>query len=637
MTATCKPRDLGNGFQDHGVAVPISSTRGVVAASDGAGRDVVLTWLADCQGCTALLILDVDSGKSETYPMPFPPEGNAPFCLLLSSANRFYTHFHKHLVEFDLNTRTYVSFHRTASSLGVGLTEDDQGRVWGAAYPDSGVFMLDPRSGQFRDYGSVYQQNWRQYPYHIATDDSGWVYFAIGKTLSQILAFNPETGTAAPLLPEADRVPGVTAYLHRDEDGKVYGLANEKHWDGQWYELYRGKVVKMTAPAPQNRKQILNGMWPFHRDFPSGRKIKTFDVTNRVLTVEDPGTQQERTLKFDYSSEGAHVMEVAALPDGRVGGGVAFPMRFFSHNPKLEKTGHWEMMGQTNVLTAQGASVFVGAYTEGLLLELDPDRAWVTPDKAAPNGNPRLLTFCEPDINRPHAILAHSDNRMIVMGGTPGYGCTGGGLVFWDRATQERVLVKHAELLPDHCVMALAELPGKKLLVGSGTRAGTGGEVRAKEAELYVLDMATKKIEWHAALIPGIQEYSELRPGPGGLIYGIADFRVYEPTLMDEEKRFFVFDPAQRKIIYHEDTAPVFGYMHLQQGQRKIVVSPEGQAYLLFRKGIAKADPITFKLSWVAPSPVSINAGGDWQDGRIWFASGARLYSYAVQDGVKGK
>ena len=99
---------------------------------------------------------------------------------------------------------------------------------------------------------------------------------------------------------------------------------------------------------------------------------------------------------------------------------------------------------------------------------------------------------------------------------------------------------------------------------------------------------------------------------------------------MDEEKLFFVYDPVARKIVYQEAAAPVYGPMHLQQGQRKIVISSEGRVYLLFRKGIASADPVTHKLAWVAQSPISIDTGGDWFDGRIYFASGSHLYSYVA-------
>ena len=42
--------DLGNGFQDHGVATPVSNHRGTVATIDGQGRNVVLVWLFDHRG-----------------------------------------------------------------------------------------------------------------------------------------------------------------------------------------------------------------------------------------------------------------------------------------------------------------------------------------------------------------------------------------------------------------------------------------------------------------------------------------------------------------------------------------------------------------------------------------------------------
>lgn len=627
-----KAKALGNGFQDHGVAVPVSSTRGVVAVADEAGRDLVLTWLADSTGCAGLLAIDAETGGSTLYPMPFAAEGGSQFALLYSSRNRIYTHFKNRLVEFDLRTRTYTCIRETKTLLGIGMTEDDRGRIWGAGYPDGGVFMHDPETGEFHDYGPVYHQPWRIYPYTLATDNADWVYFSVGKTLSQFVALNIETGKATPLLRETERIPGVTSHIYRDEDGNVYGLSDEKHWsDGRWYELRDGKAVELSGQPPNRPKPMIGGsIWPFHCEFPSGRRIKSLDMTGRKLVVEDSVAGTEKTLTFDYPSEGTHLMAVAAIPGGRIGGGGAFPMRFFEFDPATGQFEHNDVFGQTNVLTAQSDRVFMGMYTEGILEEWDPARPWVAPRKDAPNGNPRILANCEPDINRPHAMLAHSDGRTIVMGGTPGYGHTGGGLLFWDRKTETSTLLKHVELLRDHCVMSLVELPNGKLLIGSGTRAGTGGEVRAKEAELIILDIATKKVEWHAALIPGAQEYSEMHRGSDGLIYGIADFRVYEPTLMDEEKLFFVFDPVSRRILYQEQTAPVFGSIHLQQGQRKIIVSPEGQVYLLFRKGIAQADPQTFKLAWIAQSPVSINTGGAWSNGRIWFSSGSRLYSYTV-------
>ncbi len=629
MSAERQTRDLGYGFRDHGVGCTRAGTRGVVATKDGSGRDVVLVWINDYRGCFGLLMIDAETGRSETYPVPIP-HGDNPFASVLSSRNRFYSHFNGVFVEFDPVRRAFTQVHKTTPRVAMGMTEDDQGRIWAITYPDGGMLRFDPRDGSFHDYGSVHTENWRQYSRTIAADDTGWIYCALGNTSSQLLAFHPDGRTAIPLLPESDRVPGVSAWLYRDLDGKVYGLLNQEgSWEGPWYELYGGKAVKLATPAPRRDKPIVCGLQGlFHREFPSGKKIKKLDMAARALTVEDPRAGTERVVPFSYTSEGSWIFSVAAAPNGAIAGESH---AWVVYDPKTDAWTCDSSPGQGNCLAVQGDRFYIGTYTHGRLHEWNPALPWTgSKPKDEPGANPRLLTVCDPIVFRPHCLLAYPDGHTIVMGGVPEYGYTGGGLLFWDRKTETRVLLEHTDLLVDHCVMSLAALPGGKLLVGSGTRAGTGGEVRAKEAELYELDMATKKVEWRAVPISGVQEYSELRMGPDGLVYGLADFRVYEPSLMDEDKLFFVFDPVTRKIVYREEASPEFGSMHLQQGQRKIVISPEGRVFLLFRKGIAGVDPVTRKLAWVARSPVSITAGGDWFEGRIWFAGGSHLCSYQV-------
>jgi hypothetical protein len=39
--------------------------------------------------------------------------------------------------------------------------------------------------------------------------------------------------------------------------------------------------------------------------------------------------------------------------------------------------------------------------------------------------------------------------------------------------------------------------PDGKLLGGATTSPRTGGERKAKQAELYVMNLATKRLEWH--------------------------------------------------------------------------------------------------------------------------------------------
>ncbi len=90
LIAAAQTKDLGNGFRDHGVAVPISNERGTALAVDGEGRKVLLVLLMDHRGGHGLLMFDVATGKAEQYPMPFPPPGasvDSPYASLLSSGS----------------------------------------------------------------------------------------------------------------------------------------------------------------------------------------------------------------------------------------------------------------------------------------------------------------------------------------------------------------------------------------------------------------------------------------------------------------------------------------------------------------------------------------------------------------------
>ncbi|MCD6361972.1 MAG: hypothetical protein J7M38_14035 [Armatimonadetes bacterium] len=168
--------------------------------------------------------------------------------------------------------------------------------------------------------------------------------------------------------------------------------------------------------------------------------------------------------------------------------------------------------------------------------------------------------------------------------------------------------------------MSLVALPDHKLLGGTTIAAGTGGEVKASLAELYILDLASRKIEWHAPLIADARNYTDMMMSPGGLVYGVVD-----------NDQFFVFDPAKREVIYQRDLKSDFGLTNGQQGPRVFVRTPDGRTWMLFRKGIALIDDETFEITMVADSPVGIGPGGDYLDGRIYFGSGSHLYSWKVQ------
>ncbi|MFH1269394.1 MAG: hypothetical protein ABIK89_27000, partial [Planctomycetota bacterium] len=424
--ALAETEDLGGGFLHHGVATPASNHRGTVATVDGEGRNVVLVWLFDHRGGYALLAIGAETGESVEYPMPFPPGGDCPYASILSSSNKFYTHFNSHFVEFDPQKRAFTFFQKTAPQMAMGMTEDDSGVIWSVTYPQSGVVSFNPETREFKDYGHVYRQNWAQYQRYVAADDAGRLYFGIGSTASQIIAFDPQTGKGEPMIPEDERTKGA-GYVYRDLDGKVYGYASGG--GDAWYEFHQGKGTKIGKHDRVEKKPIITShQGLFHQDFPDGKKLVSSDLITRTLVVQDPKAGETKTLPFNYESHGAHVMGLAAAPGGTISGGTAFPMRFFSYNPETDKWTNDDSYGQWNTVVVQGDRFFVGGYGGGFLLEWDPSAKWVPTVKGKEESNPRFLTECSPPIHRPHELLAHPDGKTIVLAGTPGYGYTGGGL-----------------------------------------------------------------------------------------------------------------------------------------------------------------------------------------------------------------
>ena len=122
-------------------------------------------------------------------------------------------------------------------------------------------------------------------------------------------------------------------------------------------------------------------------------------------------------------------------------------------------------------------------------------------------------------------------------------------------------------------------------------------------------------------LVDSAQGYTDMCLNPDGLVYGVADRKI-----------FFVFDPAKREVMHKRDTSDKFGPTTSQQGPRVFILSPDKKIYMLFVKGIARVDPATFEIKMLAESPISIGPGGDILDGRIYFGSGSHVCSWKVTE-----
>lgn len=480
FTVESSTKDLGNRFFDRGVASPMSNHRGVVTTVDDNGKNVVLVWLFDHRGGYSLLMNDAETGKSEEFTIPFNPKQDTPYSSILSTSNKFYTHFSDHFTEFDPVKRAFTFTQKTMPQMAMAMKEDDKGKIWAITYPNSGLVSFDPKSRELKDYGYVYKENWRQYQRSLFADNVGWIYFGLGNASSQIIAFDPNTGKANGIHPQNERKLG-TAAVYRDENGKVYGRALESIKD-HWYELYKGEARKICEYNKLQPVKIITGSQSlFHGNFPDGTVLKELDLVNRILITENPKTNTPKEVSFDYTSDGAIVMGIGTAPDGAIVGGTAFPMRFFNYDLKKDRRVNRYALGQFNALVNQNKKVYFGVYSGGHLIEWDPYKPWVQTKLNDKSSNPLHITTVSPELIRPFRIIAHPDGKTIIMGGTPQYGATGGGLLLYDNQTKNIILLTDSMVVKDQSSISLVPLKNGKLLAGTTTTPGSGGEKRRKK------------------------------------------------------------------------------------------------------------------------------------------------------------
>jgi len=245
--------------------------------------------------------------------------------------------------------------------------------------------------------------------------------------------------------------------------------------------------------------------------------------------------------------------------------------------------------------------------------ELSPKRR--DPDAFRAERNPVVLAQWHRDICRPRTALAHPDGRHVMMAGFAGYGLCGGGIGIFDLETKEATLLTADEhLLPGHSCITLKALPNRDLVGGTSISAPGGGHAIAKQAELFILDWAAKKIAFHFAPVPKDPNIVSIEVMPDGLVYGLSG-----------RSTFFVFDPKARELV-HSESYKAYGGVPRHALHR----GPDGKLYAILGKAIVRITPGTFAHEKLADTPTRVTAGGALSNGLLCFACGSHVWTYAV-------
>jgi hypothetical protein len=229
-------------------------------------------------------------------------------------------------------------------------------------------------------------------------------------------------------------------------------------------------------------------------------------------------------------------------------------------------------------------------------------------------GNPVILAQWQDEICRPRTALAHPDGNHVMMAGFADYGLVGGGIGIYNLATGEATLLPNEDLLPGLSPITLKAFADGNLVGGTSIEAPGGGHPTADEAELFLLDWATKQVTFHAVPVPGDGNIVSVQVGPDGLVYGLSG-----------NATFFVFDPSSRLVV-HIESYGEFGSVP----RHALQLGPDGFLYAMLSGAILRITYGTFEHENIVDTPSPIAAGGALASGLLCYACGSHVWTYRL-------
>lgn len=612
---------LSSGFVNHGVAVPVSESRGILAVRDSKGAPWIVALPRDREGAgvrVSFLVIDPLTGATQQYWYP-SASGAATakssgdvFQVMRASNGRIYCTIGSRFVEFNLDTRKW-KFEGDTDGMAMSLAEGPDGVVYISTYPHSTLYRFNPQTRQLEKLGQLDPAE--KYPFKLAVNGDGWVYAGIGTARANVVAFNLTTHQRVQLIPEKDRRRG-DGLVYLSTDGNIYGRAvNGAKKTLPLLKLHNGKATEVAGD--EIPPEAVTGSIRFTKmlaEFPGGGEITQFSLADRTATVKLDGKTHQ--VHFDYASNGAGITGMIAGPGGKIYGSTSHPGCLFVYDPasrKLQSLGSIPSLGGGNVpaFAVNGSELLMDTYGNGGAFYIyDTAKPW-NPDVT----NPRMLEHIW-EIQRPRAAL-EANNGKFIVGGFGGYGTVGGGFAVYDSTTQKLSAVPPEELRPGHAPVALARLDAKTIVAGTSIDAVGGGHETATDAELWLLDADTLKVLFHTIPVPGATDIYSLAVGKDGLVYGIT-----------RQAKFFVFDPKTRKVVHRADWSkwgdPLLPGFSLW-------LDHKGHVHALMRNFVLAVQP-DFSVREEAKLPVAATHGGVLLGNRLYFASGSELCSVEIAE-----
>ena len=374
LAATATAQKGPPAFTDYGVGANVAECRGVVTTQTADGRCLAIASALDEGPISYVLVTDIDTGETKQHFCPEDVRQSPPYGSLMHSNGKFYTTQGGIFLEFDPAAGEWT-FHANGSPIGgayIGFTEAPDGKVWAGSVYQTGLISFDPKTRELKDHGRMDPKE--KYTNYLAADEAGWIYSGIGTARCNIIAYNPATGEKRQLVKEEDRVTG-SGNVYPTNDGAVCGVAV-----GQYYRLFEGQATPIEKADVPPRREVGNIGWGQRSgSFPDGRRVRSYNMPDKWLEVEDTKTGEVKRIEFEYEAGGVLITSLGLGPKGIVYGSTCHPMHLLAldtNNGELRDYGAVTPVGGGNfcAIAAQGDIIVGAQYSAGRLWLYDVNK-----------------------------------------------------------------------------------------------------------------------------------------------------------------------------------------------------------------------------------------------------------------------
>lgn len=647
--------------RDLGIPVKAVSWTRLHPGRTADGRASLLTTMSQNNGGFFVADIDLTTGHCRQFyaqdrkRSTFSP---ATYRSLLSGILYICSAWDAHFHRFDANQpeRGIEDLGRVddIATFGTGITETPDGMIWIGAYPGATLTRFDPRTGKFKRFGRVVEDD--KYLYPVSGTD-GTLAAYIKANRPRVLAIDPSTGATRQIGPTVtDPVdPDQFLKLYRGTDDRVYLQSHAGTW------RINGLTATAVEHAPDPRPGFPAAYQHDYQDalplpdgwtaaFP-GIGINGTGVPRVLrLTHRDPAVAP-RDLHLDWIGGGNNLHIIGLGPDGDLYGSSYMPNRLFhatTDGTLVEDLGdHTAAAGEAYSLAGMDGKLYLASYPAAHLSVYDPARP--IHYGTGPEHNPRDLGRLDKVSYRPNALITTPDGR-LWMGSAPDYGLHSGTLAWYDPSTGASK--SHRPVVPDTSPATLLWLPGlQQILIGLSIEVGTGALVRRLDGAFALWDPGRDGLVWSGDLgLADLADPVAFAPTADGLVYtllGRGD-QILSAGAPPIRPRLVLFDPAEKRLIAEswlpEEFGPLpwHGHFSLQVDPQGTVYGATGYCFFRIKPGTCdveriwqpdpppppREDPV-----WLTHStPDAIDVVGPIV-GREWFfATGWRLRALTLPD-----